>query len=341
MKELNIDKIYDNKRFLQTITIELTNMCNWRCKHCYLDDSNIELMSLDKIYEIIDEAREIGVYNLRLSGGEISTYPQLSKIITYARKRYMNVSLLSNMSVLDDEVLSSIEKYGLDSVEATVFSTDEEIHDKFVGTPGALNKTLTNLKKIKQQGTDILVKTWAVKSNINELEKMRDYYLSLGYYFSVGVQIYSDVNGKMKLPKEEQLSEQEYCYALKLEDSSRILPIKWKQTSRLCEDFSTCLYITYEGEVIPCAKYRKPYANIYKDSIKDIWAKSSELHCLQNYCWNDVTECNECGIKEYCKRCGAMSYIKGGDFLHNCKETCLLAKIRASNYKIVPEGGLY
>ncbi len=341
MKELNVDKLYDENKFLQTITIELTNACNWRCKHCYLDDSKVEIIPIEKIYEIIDEARDLGVFNLRLSGGEISTYPYLSDAISYARKRYMNVALLSNMSVINDDVWYCIEEYGLDSVEATLFSTEPGVHDEFVGRQGALEKTLSNLEKIKKQGIEVLVKTWAVKSNINDLENMRDYYSSLGYYFSVGVQIYSDINGKMKLPKEEQLSEQEYCYALKLEDSNRELPIKWKQTDRLCEDFSTCLYITYEGNAIPCAKYRKPYASIYNASISDIWKKSKEWNCLQNYCWNDASECNDCSAKKFCKRCGAMSYIKGGDFLHNCKETCLLAKIRAANYKSAPEGGLY
>ena len=193
----------------------------------------------------------------------------------------------------------------------------------------------------KFRNNDGTLNTDALMRSYNELEKMRDYFLSLGYHFSVGVQIYSDVHGKMKLPPEERLSDEEYCHALYLEDGKRVFPLKNDPTHRLCEDFSTSIYITSTGDVIPCAKYREPIANIYKESLQSIWSNSVKLQTIQNYCWKDCDACNECDAKAFCVRCGAMAYIKGKDYLENCKETCLLAKIRASGYTSVPEGGLY
>ena len=340
MEELQIEKLYDDTRNLYSVTMELLNQCNWRCKHCYLDDAKVEI-ELEKVYEIIDDARALGALCIRLSGGEVTIYPYLDQVIAYARKRHMSVSLLSNMSMMSDKVFSCIEHYGLDSVEVTLFSHKDLIHDTFVGSPGSLQRTLRNIKKLKDLGIDILVKTWAIKSNINELEEMREFFVSQGYYFSVGVQIYSDIHGNMKLPPEERLSENEYCHALYLEDMSRTFPLKRSGSDRLCEDFSTSIYITSSGDVIPCAKFRKALSNIYKESLKSIWETSATWHRIQNYCWDDCASCMECETKEYCARCGAMAYIKGKDFLENCKETCLLAKIRASNYTSVPEGGVY
>ncbi len=81
MNELN--KVYEDNRLLKTITIEIVNQCNWRCKHCYLDSTKID-MEINKIYEIIDDARSLGAYELRLSGGEITT----SLFIGYRKNIY-------------------------------------------------------------------------------------------------------------------------------------------------------------------------------------------------------------------------------------------------------------
>lgn len=187
----------------------------------------------------------------------------------------------------------------------TLFSHKDLVHDTFVGSPGSLQRTLRNIKKLKDLGIDILVKTWAIKSNINELEEMREFFVSQGYYFAVGVQIYSDIHGNMKLPQEERLSETEYCRALYLEDMSRTFPLKRSGSDRLCEDFSTSIYITSNGDVIPCAKYRKALSNIYKESLKSIWETSAAWYiiCLKILDWKSGSAFQETNLLAKSKFC--------------------------------------
>lgn len=293
-------------------------------------------MDINKVYEIIDDARKLGAYDLRLSGGEVTTSPQLGNIIKYARERYMNVTLLSNMSRLDNDVINCIKKYGISNVETTLFSTKSSVHDEFVNSIGAFENSLKNLKILKELGVNILVKIWAIKSNYDELDYIEKYYNNMGFRCIINVQIYSDIHGNMKLPKEEQLSFLEYCHALYLHDKTtgRVLPIDNSVSNNLCPEYMTSIYITANGNVTPCARYRESIANIYEVSLIDIWEKSEVLKKIQNYCWKDCDGCVECDKREYCVRCGAMSYIKGYDYLSNCAETCLLAEIRKNNYKI-------
>lgn len=340
INELN--DIYEKNRILKTITIEIVNQCNWNCKHCYLDRKKID-MDINKVYEIIDDSRSLGAYELRLSGGEVTTSPHLGKIIQYARERYMDVTLLSNMSRLDNDVLNCIKKYGISHVETTLFSTKSTVHDNFVNSKGALENSIKNLKILRELGVDILIKIWAIKSNYNELEEIVEYYNKMGFRCTINVQIYSDIHGNMKLPLEEQLSFSEYCHAVYLHDKTtgRAIPIDNPISNNLCPEYKTSIYITSNGNVTPCAKYRKTIANIYDVSITDIWEKSNTLKKIQNYCWKDCEGCVECDKREYCVRCGAMSYIKGYDYLSNCSETCLLADIRKNNYKINNKKEIY
>lgn len=330
-----INDIYEKNRILKMVTIEIVNQCNWNCKHCYLDKEKID-MDINKIYEIIDDARKLGAYELRLSGGEVTTSPNLGKIIQYARNSYMNVTLLSNMSRLDNDIIECVKKYGISNVETTLFSAKSSVHDCFVNSQGALKNSIKNLKKLKELGVDILIKIWAIKSNYDELDNIVDYYNKMGFRCTINTQIYADVHGNMKLPKEEQLSFSEYCHAVYLHDKTtgRVLPIDNQMSNKLCPEYMTSIYITSNGDVTPCAKYRKKIANIYEVSLIDIWENSDVLKRIQMYCWKDCAGCDECDKREYCVRCGAMSYIKGYDYLENCSETCLLAEIRKSKYQI-------
>lgn len=251
-----IEKEYLKYKVPLTATIELTSKCNWRCKHCYLTDNTLELPE-NVIFELIDELREMGVYELKLSGGEPTIRSDLSDIIAYARKKYMSVILLTNMSFLSEELFAIIKKYGLQRVETTLFSMNPQIHDSFVGVPNAFSNTMDNLLRLKELNVDILVKTWAISSNINDLEKMKLYFESAGFGFSVFTQIYPDFNGIYKLPDGERISDIEYAKALEISDKTlrRNFPLEVCDNRYLCEEFRFRTYITVEGDVIPCAKF--------------------------------------------------------------------------------------
>lgn len=82
-------------------------------------------------------------------------------------------------------------------------------------------------------------------------------------------------------------------------------------------------------------------ANVYVETLKSVWESSKALRQIQNYCWQDCFGCKDCKVKNYCARCGAMAVIKGHAYLDNCEETCILAKIRASNYTSIAGGRIY
>lgn len=336
-----LDEIYLNNKLLKTITLEIINQCNFNCKHCYLNKKIIE-MDYDKICKIIDDGRNLGLFEIKLSGGEITLHKRLVDIIKYSRQKYINVILLTNLYKLDNSLIECIKEYGVERVEITLFSLNEKVHDDFVGLKGALKKTLNNIDILKKIGVNILVKTWAIKSNLDELKFMQKYFKSKDYSFKIYTQIYSDINGVMKLPRSEFLTNQEYIKALKYSDISnnRGFPVDNRDNCFLCDEFSTSVYITSEYNIIPCAKYREVIDNLNIHSLSEIWKFSEKLKCIQDYRWIDCKECINCNVKKYCVRCGAMSTINGKDFLENTCETCKLAKIRYSMYENMEENNV-
>lgn len=333
---MNVDylnRLYIDNRFLKTLTIEVVNHCNLSCMHCYLNKDKLQIPK-EKIFEMIESAKKCGLFELKLSGGELMLHKDICEIIEFARKNYLNVVLLSNMTILSQEVIECIKKYQVSRVETTIFSLDDDVNDSFVGVKGSLKKTLNNIAILKSLGVDILVKIWAIKSNINELENMKSHFEHCGYSVKILTQIYADLQGVHKLPSFLELSIDDYSKALYLSDQSqfRRFPLKNRLNCKLCDEFSYSIYVCANGDIVPCAKYRKKLGNIYDDDLMSIWKLSPQLKKIQKYQWNDLDECRNCKRQGLCLRCGAMSEIENVNFLKNCDETCKLAMVRDSKY---------
>lgn len=317
-----IDDRYRNNGLLETVSIELTDSCNLNCRHCYLDTRK-KILDTQTIFCLLTQLREHSVFNVKLTGGEITTCKDLPLIIKKARELYFNVILLSNLTNLNKNLFDTICEYYVSNVETTIFSIIPNVHDDFVNCKGAYNRTISNIKRLLQAGIHVTVKTWALKFNLNELQEMERYFTSLGCTFKIYLQIYCDVNGKEKLPEEMTLNFDEYKRALILSDLSNhyIFPNSKNLDTRLCDELLNSVYISSNGDVYPCVKFRKSFGSIYQSSIMEVW-NSTDMKIIRNYSYKDQPNCNRCCRKEYCNRCGALSVTYGYNYLDNIGPTC-------------------
>lgn len=92
-----------------TATFELTPLCNFRCRMCYvrLDESRIpefgRLNSTDEWLSLASQAMKMGLYTVTLSGGEPLLHPEFEKIYVGLSRMGLLVSILSNGSLLTEK----------------------------------------------------------------------------------------------------------------------------------------------------------------------------------------------------------------------------------------------
>jgi len=66
--------------------IEITNVCNMACKHCYnagdrqKDDAHESLLTDEQIFRFFDQAYESGLFYMKLQGGETTLHPHWKEI---------------------------------------------------------------------------------------------------------------------------------------------------------------------------------------------------------------------------------------------------------------------
>ena len=105
-----------------SVMIELSTLCNLRCEHCYIPDYYDSGFSTEQIFNLLDQLREMGIQNVSFTGGEVLIRKDIFEIIEYARKLYMRVFLLSNGTLLTDNIVARLQRFHITEFSTTLFS---------------------------------------------------------------------------------------------------------------------------------------------------------------------------------------------------------------------------
>ena len=93
-------------------------------------------MDLVLFDEILQQCIEMRVLNITISGGEPMMNPNLIKILEKCRDANFSINLLTNLNLLSDDLLEVIVSNPLLSVQTSLYSMDEEIHDSITNRKG-------------------------------------------------------------------------------------------------------------------------------------------------------------------------------------------------------------
>jgi MoaA/NifB/PqqE/SkfB family radical SAM enzyme len=131
------------------LQIELTSRCNERCVHCYIPHEN-KISDIDDalFYDTLDQCREMGLLNLTLSGGEPMLHPHFIDYLRKAQEYDFSINVLSNLTLLNDEIIAEMKANRLSSVQVSLYSMKSAIHDSITKMPGSFEKTKAAILKL-------------------------------------------------------------------------------------------------------------------------------------------------------------------------------------------------
>lgn len=323
----NILDIYSHNEKCYAVTFELCTTCNWKCIHCYLPEHNDIGLPLHDIKNLLDKLRNFGVYELTLTGGEIFTRKDCMTIIEYARRCGFAVSILSNASLLNEEIIDNLAKMHIDYFDCTIFSMDQEVHDNFTQTNGSLKSALKNVLALKQRGIRIKVKCVLTKYNWSSYNAVQQFCECNNIDFLSTMFLYQRNDGdntplKMLVPHEhleeiirDTTVEDGYCYkGITGEDY-------------ICKSTRYSMFISASGDVQPCGNYMKVVGNVTNQSLEDIWNNRDYRH-IRNVKLKDTLKCGKCIHKERCFVCAGVNEHEGYSALGFRPFDCHLAELR-------------
>ena len=135
-----------NKYRLDGCYIELTSLCNLRCKHCYNDSGKLKNEISEKAFKNILNCYDSDVSPyLSISGGEPLLHPKFWNYLDMAiDSGITDILLITNATLITDDIAKKIKERNI-SVQVSINSITPEIHDAICGT-GSLKKTLQGLQ---------------------------------------------------------------------------------------------------------------------------------------------------------------------------------------------------
>ena len=81
----NVDPWYNTKKSeegnLDYISIALLGACNMKCVFCYVDGDRTGIWTPEELKPIFEEAHDLGMRKIQLSGGEPLIYPHLEPVL--------------------------------------------------------------------------------------------------------------------------------------------------------------------------------------------------------------------------------------------------------------------
>lgn len=165
--------------------LELTNLCNLECTHCYTSSSPKEkisrYMTKDDWMNAIQDLKSAGCNSIQFIGGEPTVHPDLPHLIKYAcQNGISNIQVYTNGVSISNELMSVFVANNV-NLAFSVYSHDPQLHDAVTKTSGSYKRTEKSIKKAIDSGLNVAVGIITVDLGDNlEIEKTISYVESLG-----------------------------------------------------------------------------------------------------------------------------------------------------------------
>lgn len=337
---MNFDQIkkwYVDNGMVFYASFEITQNCNFNCKHCYCPDKKTKNMTFEEAKCIVDKLYEVGCFLLIFTGGEVFTCSYFKELYVYAKKKGFMIDLMTNGSLIDEDILAMFKKYPPHNISITVYGTNEDEYAQFTGNRENYFSVMKTLDLLKKEQLAFNIRTVATKTLYNAIANGSFDLLAekLNVPFRYDPIIFPKVTGD-KTPLNECLSPSEI---VQLENANELRSKSWKEILSIrntfdwkCRAGENSLAIDYKGNAYVCGLYREKGISLLTEDIAVVMKHLSDIH-EKHKCIVHKSECNECKYRNICKWCPAYSLVYNGN--ENCKIPffCELARCRSKTFE--------
>jgi len=303
-----------------TLVAELTYRCPLRCPYC---SNPLELerhrreLDTETWLRVFDEAEELGVVQLSLSGGEPCLRDDLEELVRGARELDLYTNLATSGVPLPRERLVGLRAAGLDNVQVSIQDVTAEASDEVAGLR-SFEKKLQVARWVKEIGFSLTLNVVLHRQNLDRTaeiialaESLDANRLELANTQYLG---WALVNRKALLPTLRQLEDARAVAAEareRLKGKMELLfvtPDYYSKFPKACMDGwgRRFLLVSPEGLVLPChAAHTLPglrFDNVRERSLADIWQNGEGFGRFRGESW----------MKEPCASCERRAVDFGG-----------------------------
>ena len=293
---------------------ELTYACPLHCPYCSnplnLADYSNEL-DTDEWQRVLAEARELGVLQLHLSGGEPLQRRDLVELVASARDLGFYTNLITSALGLSRRRAEELKNAGLDHVQISIQADEQSLSDRIAGTP-SYERKVAAARMVKELGWPLTMNVVIHRHNIDRMGRILDLAEELGAdrIELANTQYYGWArrNRAALLPSRTQLDRAEdevRAARRRLEGKMEIIyviPDYYSKFPKPCMGGwgKNQLTVTPNGNVLPCPAAHTlelPRATVRERSLAWIWNESPLFQRFRGTEWMPEP-CRSCDRRE-------------------------------------------
>lgn len=327
---------------ITVIQFELTSKCNERCIHCYIPNGKKDTginMPVSKVKSILDEFAAMNGLAVTLSGGEALMHNGLADILRYCRDKDLQITLLSNLVLLRDDLIPVLKETNVSLVQVSLYSMDRDIHDQITSRRGSFEKTVSAIKKLHKANVPVQIACPEMKANRHSYKDVMLFAQSLNmksqtdFIMMARADLDKDnLANRLSIAETEELLRDIVDYDV--DYKTMVKKLRPKSSDResflngpMCGAGLNDICIAANGDVYPCAGWQSMVVgNVYRDTLNRIWHNSSKLNEIRKVTRKDFPQCIDCEARNYCAICMVRNYNENnGDMFKVSKHFCDVA----------------
>ena len=304
---------------------ELTPLCNFSCRMCYVH-LNAEQLNGRKVLpvetwkDLMHQAWEAGMMHVTLSGGECLAYPGFDELYLYLQSLGCDVTVLTNAFLLDEKRIEFFRQHPPALIQVTLYGWNDDVYERVTGVRG-FTRVAENVKRAIDAGFNVkLVITPNRFLGEDVLETIRT---------ATKISRKVVVNSSIITPREEtgrsgqrddpdadlyvrifRLMNELDGIETKEIDPEDLPPAggpchECEQRGLGCGGARSGFVTDWQGNLMPCNSLDLIKADPFKDGFKAAWDSIHEQ--VMNF--PQVPECQGCAYAEVCHRCAGIMIL--------------------------------
>ncbi|MCH3973171.1 MAG: radical SAM protein [Oscillospiraceae bacterium] len=321
-------------------TFELTPLCNFSCKMCYVHLRPEQMKKIGHLRTAAEwlflgrQARAAGTLTLLLTGGEVMTRPDFAEIYSGLSEMGFVIVIYSNGYSLSDEMLAVLRKYPPKLFRITLYGASNETYQALCGVPDGYDRVMKNIHRLLKAKIAVALAFTGTKCNLSDLPAVQKISEKLDVAFEYTVNLLSAVRGAQQdalsyMVTDDDIKKIQFSAIQRTPAEHPKAPPK-RAKNRERQPLSKCgsdqcgFWVTWDGKMGLCASLSsiqtKPFEQGFSAAWKALCSKTAQLKLPE--------ECSTCQYYDFCTSCPGSRDADTGSPEMIFPQHCALAKKR-------------
>ena len=347
-------------------TFELSPVCNFACRMCYVrktqkevQDSPRKILTLDDWRRIAHEAKEAGMLELLLTGGEPLLWPDFWTFYDELTDMGFLISINTNGSLIDEQAISRFRNKPPQRINITLYGASDETYQRLCGISGVFAKVDAAIRGLMEEGITVKLNCSLTPENAEDIDWIVDYAKERNTVLSIATYMFPPVRrDPARIGENERFTPEESSYYMmrylrrnrgeeRYQGYLRSILKGYAEPLGLetdcidptdgkirCRAGKASFWITWDGWMLPCGMMTQPKIELKEQSFSEAWEQLTKA--AANVRLSSL--CDQCSNREVCHPCAAIAYAETGEFsgipTYRCQAIQQMCKIASEDIKM-------